>query len=97
MDENIDYFFVNWNRERYIQEKLMEKRKEQYLQGSSNDGKQDEATTQSRELDPFIDKDKILYSTPKNLQGRNDAPQQLGTTGNYSVIEEVTLPETYVH
>merc|ERR1712100_127988 len=72
-----------------------EKRKEQYLQGSSNDGKQDEATTQSRELDPFIDKDKILYSTPKNLQGRNDAPQQLGTTGNYSVIEEVTLPETY--
>jgi len=88
---------IFWNRERYIQEKLMEKRKEQYNQSSSsNDGKKDE-TTPSQELDPFIDKDKILYSTPKNLQGRNDTPQQLGTAGNYSVIEEVTLPEMYVH
>merc|ERR1712232_428121 len=58
-------------------------------------GDESKKESSKKELDPFIDRDKILYSTPSHLLSKVEAPKQHGTAGNYATIEEVSLPEEF--
>ena len=72
------------HREKYIQEKLTEKRR------AAQSNEQSDTPT---DLNLFTDQDRILYAIPQHLQSKvQEEKVETSSLGNLSNLEEVDLP-----
>merc|ERR1712137_511824 len=73
--------------EKYIQEKLTEKRR------AAQSNEQSDTPT---DLNLFTDQDRILYAIPQHLQSKvQEEKVETSSLGNLSNLEEVDLPSEY--